>query len=91
MKSSGFDPLFKGSQILDFRCGAGRMMRHLINSSNQWTIYGCDVSGDHIIWGKEYLSPRYVLSQIPLFPIYRSQINDSILSIVAPYSVILMI
>lgn len=78
MKSSGFDPLFENSQILDFGCGAGRMMRHLIDSSGRWTIYGCDVSGDHILWGKEYLSPplRFITNTtLPHLPFAEKRFN----------------
>lgn len=61
----------KGSRILDFGCGAGRMMRHLNNLVDDCEIWGTDINSTQIIWAKQHLgSPlRFVTTTtIPHLP-----------------------
>lgn len=57
VRATGFEPFVDGSRTLDFGCGAGRMVRQLKEYATNCEIWGCDLSGDHIIWAKEYLGP----------------------------------
>lgn len=59
VRGTDFEPLTDGHRILDFGCGAGRMMRHFIDAAEKCKILGCDLGGDHIIWSKQYLSPPF--------------------------------
>lgn len=46
-------------KILDFGCGAGRMVRWFKPSSERGEIWGCDISSEHILWAHQYLSPPF--------------------------------
>jgi SAM-dependent methyltransferase len=49
---------FEGRTILDFGCGAGRLLRHLAYTDAQVaTIHGCDVDAELIAWVQENLCP----------------------------------
>jgi len=48
-----------GIKILDFGCGAGRMIRWLKEYSNNCEIWGTDISSDHIFWANQYLTPPF--------------------------------
>jgi SAM-dependent methyltransferase len=55
-------------RVLDFGCGAGRMMRNIDQAGEVW---GTDISADHIYWCKENLNPplRFVTStSLPHLP-----------------------
>lgn len=41
-------------RVLDFGCGAGRMIRNIQQAGEVW---GADISADHIYWCKENLNP----------------------------------
>ena len=58
VRAASFEPFSAGARILDFGCGAGRMLRQLKEFADRCELWGCDLSGDHIIWAKEYLGPR---------------------------------
>lgn len=49
----------KGDRILDFGCGAGRMIRHLKNLSESCEIWGTDIDAESIYWCKQFLSPPF--------------------------------
>lgn len=51
--------LSDGDKILDFGCGAGRMIRWLKPYSNFCEIWGTDISADHIYWANQYLKPPF--------------------------------
>ena len=61
----------KGNRILDFGCGAGRMIRHLKDLSETCEIWGTDISAEHIYWCKQNLSPPFnfaTTTKIPHLP-----------------------
>ncbi|MFZ1320195.1 MAG: class I SAM-dependent methyltransferase [Ignavibacteria bacterium] len=45
--------------VLDFGCGAGRMIRWLNSFSDECEIWGTDISSDHIFWANQYLTPPF--------------------------------
>lgn len=71
VEATGFDTFKSGNRILDFGCGAGRMLRHFHAHADSCRIMGCDLSGEHIIWAKQYLSPPFqffINTTIPHLP-----------------------
>ncbi len=48
-----------GDRILDLGCGAGRMIRHLVELAATCEIWGMDISAEHIFWCRENLSPPF--------------------------------
>ncbi len=49
---------WRGKRILDFGCGAGRVLRHLLPEAEQGAeLHGCDIDGPSIDWLAEALSP----------------------------------
>jgi ubiquinone/menaquinone biosynthesis C-methylase UbiE len=60
-----------GDRILDFGCGAGRMIRHLEPLAATCEIWGTDISAEHIFWCKENLSPPFrfaTTTKVPHLP-----------------------
>jgi len=58
-------------RILDFGCGAGRMIRHLRDLSDTCEIWGTDISAEHIYWCKQNLSPPFhfaTTTKVPHLP-----------------------
>jgi ubiquinone/menaquinone biosynthesis C-methylase UbiE len=58
LQASGFS-LEGSDRVLDFGCGAGRMIRHLKAFSESCEIWGTDISAPHIFWAKQYLDPPF--------------------------------
>lgn len=48
---------FEGKRVLDFGCGSGRTLRHLLTEAEQAEIWGCDIDRLSIDWVTENLSP----------------------------------
>jgi SAM-dependent methyltransferase len=48
---------FRGKRVLDFGCGAGRVLRHLPSRAPGAEIWGCDIDRRSIEWLEENLSP----------------------------------
>lgn len=57
-----------GGRILDFGCGAGRMIRWLKPLAETCEIWGIDISSDHIFWAKKYLSPPFNFATTTTIP-----------------------
>jgi SAM-dependent methyltransferase/ketosteroid isomerase-like protein len=60
-----------GARVLDFGCGAGRMIRHLQHLADTCVIWGTDISAEHIYWCKEHLSPPFhfaTTTKVPHLP-----------------------
>lgn len=58
-------------RILDFGCGAGRMIRHLKDLSEICEVWGTDISAEHIYWCKQHLSPPFnfaTTTKVPHLP-----------------------
>jgi ubiquinone/menaquinone biosynthesis C-methylase UbiE len=53
------------TRLLDFGCGAGRMLRNLKNAGEAW---GTDLSADHIYWCKQHLSPPFKFATTTSMP-----------------------
>ncbi len=58
LEQDGFT-LNERARILDFGCGAGRMMRHLKPLAEKCEIWGVDISAPHIFWARQNLSPQF--------------------------------
>jgi SAM-dependent methyltransferase len=59
----------KGRRVLDFGCGAGRVLRHFVAEAGQAEFWGCDLHAPTIEWLSENLSPPmrfFVNDQRPL-------------------------
>ncbi len=52
---SGFS--FEGRRFLDFGCGAGKLLRHLLPEAETAEVYGCDIDDASISWLQRHLSP----------------------------------
>ena len=48
---------FEGRRVLDFGCGAGRVLRHFLAEAQVAELHGCDISGDAIAWLQRTMSP----------------------------------
>lgn len=55
---SGFS-IQPGIRILDFGCGAGRIIRWLDDAAERCEVWGADISAEHIIWLQQHLSPPF--------------------------------
>jgi ubiquinone/menaquinone biosynthesis C-methylase UbiE len=58
LKADGFD-ISTMKRVMDFGCGAGRMVRWLKPYSEEAEIWGIDISADHITWAINNLSPPF--------------------------------
>jgi len=67
INKSGFD-LSGKKRILDFGCGAGRMIRWLKPFADTCEIWGTDISSDHIFWAKKYLRPPFNFATTTTIP-----------------------
>jgi SAM-dependent methyltransferase len=47
------------SRVMDFGCAAGRMLRAYPYTPGESELWGVDVSGKHITWCQQYLSPPF--------------------------------
>lgn len=48
---------FEGKRVLDFGCGAGRVLRHFLEDAQTTELHGCDIDAESIEWLTEHLSP----------------------------------
>jgi len=48
---------FEGKRVLDFGCGAGRVLRHLLREAESAEVWGCDRDEPSIRWLDENLCP----------------------------------
>jgi len=49
----------QGHRVLEMGCAAGRMLRCLEDVTDECEIWGTDISGEHIVWCKQNLSPPF--------------------------------
>jgi SAM-dependent methyltransferase len=57
--------------VLDFGCGAGRVLRHFLNEADVGELHGCDIDEPSIRWLEENLSPplhAFVNGESPPLP-----------------------
>jgi SAM-dependent methyltransferase len=48
---------FQGTRVLDFGCGAGRLLRHFLIEAETAEFHGCDIDAESIEWLERQLSP----------------------------------
>lgn len=53
----GEDWSFTGKRVLDFGCGAGRTLRHLLEEARVAEICGCDIDAESVAWLEATLCP----------------------------------
>lgn len=58
LAASGYE-FQEGDRVLEMGCAAGRMLRCLEDVADQCEIWGTDISGEHILWCKQNLSPPF--------------------------------
>jgi SAM-dependent methyltransferase len=46
-----------GGRVLDFGCGSGRLMRHLLAEAERIDIHGCDIDAPSVAWVRRHLCP----------------------------------
>jgi SAM-dependent methyltransferase len=56
------------NRILDFGCGAGRMIRWLGDSVERCEVWGADIQAEHIIWCQQHLSPPFKFVTVTTAP-----------------------
>ena len=62
---------FAGKRVLDFGCGAGRVLRHFLSEAEQAELWGCDIDAASIDWLQVHLVPPlrvFVNSEWPPIP-----------------------
>lgn len=60
-----------GKTVLDFGCGAGRVIRHLLPMASQCELWGSDIDPRCIDWDRQHMSPSIsfvVNDEIPPLP-----------------------
>lgn len=67
LKADGFD-ISTMKRVMDFGCGAGRMVRWLKQYSDKAEIWGIDISADHITWAINNLSPPFSFATTTTVP-----------------------
>jgi SAM-dependent methyltransferase len=53
----GEDWFAEGKRVLDFGCGAGKLLRHFLPEAERTEFIGCDIDEPSIDWLRENLSP----------------------------------
>jgi SAM-dependent methyltransferase len=56
------------SRVLDFGCGSGIMLRWLRHLTKDGEVWGVDISGRHVLWCQENLSPPFKFVTTTAFP-----------------------
>ena len=61
-----------GRRILDFGCGAGRVLRHFVANGDPGEYWGCDIDEPSIVWLQRNLSPAvqgFACAEKPPLPV----------------------
>lgn len=53
------DWTFDGKRVLDFGCGAGRVMGAFLDQAERAEFHGCDIDAESVAWMKANLSPPF--------------------------------
>ena len=53
------DWTWTGRRVLDFGCGAGRVLRHFASEAADGEFWGCDIDGPSIEWFRRNLCPPF--------------------------------
>lgn len=67
VKESGFE-LTDNKKVLDFGCGAGRMIRWFKPYAEKCELWGTDINSDCIFWAKKYLRPPFNFATTTTIP-----------------------
>jgi len=67
LSASGF-AIQPGIRVLDFGCGAGRVIRWFYDVADGCEMWGADISAEHIIWLQRHLSPPFRFVTITATP-----------------------
>lgn len=59
---------FEGKRVLDFGCGAGRMLRPAVEAHPNTTFWGCDVDAESVTWLQDDLGDRATIRQVGAWP-----------------------
>jgi SAM-dependent methyltransferase len=59
---------FSGRRVLDFGCGAGRVLRHAVAEDPQGEFWGCDIHDRSVEWLRGVLSPPLHIFQTADWP-----------------------
>ena len=54
---------FEGKRVLDFGCGAGRVLRHFLGEAQTAEFHGCDIDAESIEWLTAHLCPPLLAFQ----------------------------
>ncbi|HXA53921.1 MAG TPA: class I SAM-dependent methyltransferase [Solirubrobacteraceae bacterium] len=68
----GVDWFTEGRRILDFGCGAGKLLRHFLDEAKVCEFIGCDIDEPSINWLREHFSPPlnvFVCDEEPGLPL----------------------
>ena len=49
---------WSGKRVLDFGCGAGRVLRHFVPEAGEAEFWGCDIDAPSVAWINANLGPR---------------------------------
>jgi SAM-dependent methyltransferase len=60
---------FEQKRVLDFGCGAGRVLRHFLEEAQSGEFYGCDIDGPSVEWLNANLSPFRAVQNAELPPL----------------------
>jgi SAM-dependent methyltransferase len=61
-------PLASCNKILDFGAASGIMVRWLADIAQRGEVWGVDISGSHMIWCQQHLSPPFKFATTTTFP-----------------------
>lgn len=62
---------WSGKQVLDFGCGAGRVLRHFMQEAREAEFWGCDIDAASVAWIEGNLNPplrAFVNDELPPLP-----------------------
>jgi SAM-dependent methyltransferase len=62
------DWAWEGKRVLDFGCGAARVLRHFLPEAEYADFWGCDIDGPSVEWIQAHLSPPLHAFQNALAP-----------------------
>jgi len=50
---------WSGRRVLDFGCGAGRVLRHFASEAGDGEFWGCDIDRPSIAWMRDHMCPPF--------------------------------
>jgi SAM-dependent methyltransferase len=61
-------PIASAGRILEFGCGAGRMIRWLADLTATCEVWGTDISASAIVWCQQHLTPPFHFATTTIWP-----------------------